>query len=247
MKLFKSGYGIIPACDIQELSILETLVKETCQHEFIQGYKIGVDLVIPHGIYKVVESIKKFTDLPIIYDHQKFGSDIPEVCSGKVLNILKGAGVASLIIFPQAGVETLKATVLRCQEIGLVPMVGGEMTHRGYLVRELGYIEDSGPERIYRDAAGLGVEYYIVPGTKTDRMKHYKAVLEKHIKGLKFLFPGIGKGQGGDIVEAFTAVKPCNSYAIVGRGIYLEKEPGEAAKRLWSAVEASTVMKSIPG
>lgn len=236
MGLFKLKNGIIPACDVTELDRLSFLVKETYLLDFIQGYKLGMEITISHGIYNSVERIRKYSDLPIIYDHQKFGTDIPAVCSGQILKILKSAGVQALIIFPQAGVETLRNTVLACQEVGLIPIVGGEMTHKGYLVKDSGYIADDGPERMYIDASRLGVEYFVVPGTRRKSMERYKSILQKHVKGPKFLFPGIGKGQGGDIAEAFDAVSPCDSYAIVGRGIYAEKEPGEATKRLWSAV-----------
>lgn len=239
MGLFKLKYGIIPACDITDLDRLSFLVRETCLLDFIQGYKLGIEITISHGIYKPVEMIRKYSDNPIIYDHQKFGTDIPEVCSGQVLKILKSASIQALIIFPQAGVETLKNTVLACKEIGLIPIVGGEMTHEGYLVKDNGYIADDGPERMYVDASRLGVEYFVLPGTRRKSMEKYKNILQKYVKEPKFLFPGIGKGQGGDIVEAFDAVAPCDSYAIVGRGIYAEKKPGEAAKRLWSAASAS--------
>lgn len=236
MKVFQLEHGIILACDLKNLDCLTTLVKETCNLNFMQGYKIGVELVVPYGIYAVTEVIRRFTDLPIIYDHQKFGTDIPDMCSGKILNVLKDAGVKTLIIFPQAGIETLKAAVLACKDTGIVPIVGGEMTHRGYLARDEGYIENGAPERMYRDASKLGVEYFVVPGTKIESIRKYKKLLLENVEEPKILFPGIGKGQGGDIVEAFNAAKPCDSYAIVGRGIYEEREPCIAAERLWSAV-----------
>ncbi len=237
MSLFFSKHGIIPACDVSDIADLADLVEVTNDLDFIQGYKIGMDLVVSHGINKVTELIREYTDLPIIYDHQKFGTDIPDICSGKILDTLKTAGINGVIIFPQSGIETLKATVKACKETFLSPIVGGEMTHRGYIVSEGGYIADEAPERIYLDAARLGVEYFVIPGTKLESMRKYHSKLQKIIKEPKFLFPGIGKGQGGDIAAAFSAVHPYDSYAIVGRGIYGEKNRGEAAKKLWENVQ----------
>lgn len=237
MKLFNSKYGIIVACDIDQLSDLENLIKATHDMDFIQGYKIGMDLVVPHGIFKVTGVIKKYTNLPIIYDHQKFGTDIPEICGGKVLEVLKNAGVNGVIAFPQSGIRTLEAIVIKCKELALTPIIGGEMTHVGYVVSEGGYIADYAPEKIYMDAARLGVEYFVIPGTKLDKMRIYCSKLKEVILEPKFLFPGIGRGQGGDIVAAFGAVHPYESYAIVGRGIYAEKNRKEAANILWDNVK----------
>jgi len=237
MSLFSSKYGIILACDISDTVDLVDLIKVTNDLEFIQGYKIGMELVVSYGINNVTEVIRRYTDLPIIYDHQKFGTDIPDICSGKILEILKNAGINGVIIFPQSGIETLKATVKASEENGLIPIVGGEMTHSGYIVGEGGYIADDAPERMYLDAARSGVEYFVIPGTKLESMRKYLFKLKELIKEPKFLFPGIGKGQGGDIAAAFSAVHPYDSYAIVGRGIYGEKNRREAAKKLWENVQ----------
>ena len=139
--------------------------------------------------------------MPIIYDHQKFGTDIPDICSGKILDILKEAEVDCLIIFPEAGIETLKATVLACYEKNLVPICGGEMTHEGYLSNEGGYIENDGPYKMYIDASKLNVEHFIIPGKKIESMKRYRTEINNYVPDPKFLFPGIGKGQGGDLFK----------------------------------------------
>lgn len=249
MKIFKSNYGIIPACDVKSLDQLEKLVKSTCMVEGIVGYKIGAILGLKYGLYSVVEKIKSSTDLPIIYDHQKFGTDIPDICGGDMLEVLKDAGINIVIIFPQAGPETLKVTLIGsddpklkdtvkgCYHFGLTPIVGGEMTHARYIASEGGYITDDGPERMYLDAAKLDVKYFVVPGTKVDKMKKYRSLLAKVSKNPKFLFPGIGREyQGGDIIEAFNAVKPFSSYAIVGRSIYAAKDMKDAAERLCEVI-----------
>jgi orotidine-5'-phosphate decarboxylase len=196
-----------------------------------------MNLVVSYSIETIVKRIQDLTSLPIIYDHQKFGTDIPDICAGEILKTLKNAGITAIIAFPQAGVETLHALVDACKEIGLTLMVGGEMTHKGYLVSEGGYIADDSPRKMYIDATRFGVEYFIVPGTKLEKMKIYRDLVKNFVKDPKFLFPGIGKGQGGDIKSAFSAVSPLKSYAIVGRGIYGEKSKKLSAIRLWEKIK----------
>ncbi|RZB28666.1 MAG: hypothetical protein AEth_01926 [Candidatus Argoarchaeum ethanivorans] len=91
---------------------------------------------------------------------------------------------------------------------------------------------------MYLDAAELGVEYFVVPWTKVDKMKKYCSLLSKASNNTKFLFPGIRRDyQGGDIIEAFKAVKPFSSYAIVGRAIYAAGDIKKAAERLYEAIK----------
>jgi orotidine-5'-phosphate decarboxylase len=248
LELFNRKYGIIPACDVDSIDNLDKLVKSTCDIEGIVGYKVGAILGLKYGLPTVVKSISKHTKLPIIYDHQKFGTDIPDICGGSMLEVLKDSGIDIVIIFPQAGPATLKSAikgsddpkkenVKGCSGYGLVPIVGGEMTHDKYLEDTGGYLKNDAPERMYLDAAELGVEYFVVPGTKVDKMVKYRSLLSNVINEPKFLFPGIGNEyQGGDIVKAFAAVKPFPSYAIVGRSIYAAPDIKEAAERLCKIV-----------
>ena len=86
---FKPRYGIIVACDVYELETLKKLSKELADLEFIVGFKLGIDLVLKSGLHRTVEVIREYTDKPLLYDHQKYGTDIPEVCGGEILKIIK--------------------------------------------------------------------------------------------------------------------------------------------------------------
>lgn len=238
MALFKQTRGIVVACDVPDVVALGKLIKATAGLPCIAGYKVGMELTVKYGLLKVARAIVDVTDKAIIYDHQKFGTDIPEICGGKVLGVMSRAGVKGVIIFPLSGIETLKASIEGCEARGLVPIVGGEMTHKGYLIGEGGYIENGGPERIYRDSAERGVSHFVVPGTRLESIRKHRKIVESLVQQPVFLMPGIGKGQGGDIVEAFRAVDPHRAFAIVGRGIYAEPDPSEAATRLWTSVVA---------
>ncbi len=240
MTLFRGKHGIIPACDVSGLNDLINLVEKTYELEFIQGYKLGIEIVIPDGAKNVVREIRRSTNLPLIYDHQKYGNDIPDVSGGPFLDRLKEAGIDAIIIFPFAGIETLKATIEKCNKIGLVPIVGGEMTHRGFLKSEGGYIADDSLKRIYEDAARFGVDVFVVPGTKVDKIKEYVNLVAQINPNPTFLFPGIGKGQGGDIAEAFLASLPHDGAAIIGRGIYAAEDIAKAASALWT--KASSIL-----
>ncbi len=239
MNLFRGRQGLIPSCDVSDLEDLANIVKDTSDLDFVQGYKVGMQLVVRYGVSTTVSRIRKHSDLPIIYDHQKFGTDIPEVCAGNVLDTLREAGIDSVIIFPLSGSATLEAIVNACQAKRLVPMVGGEMTHRGYLVSEQGYLADDSPQRMYEDAAKLGVNYFILPGTRLESAKRYFSRLVASVRQPKFLFPGLGSGQGGDLIEAMRLVQTNPGYAIIGRSIYAAKDRRKAAVSLWDQLRTS--------
>ena len=234
--LFSEQRGIVVACDVFDLNSLKKLLSATASLPFICGYKVGMELALAHGLDEVLKTIRQVTTKPVIYDHQKFGTDIPDICGGRVLDLISRTHVDAVIVFPLSGIETLRATVEGCYSRGIEPIVGGDMTHKGYLAAEGGYIEDDAPIRIYRDAAALSVRAFIVPGTRLASIRQYREIIEATVSSPSYLFPGIGKGQGGDIVEALVSVAPHSGYAIVGRGIYAEPDPAAAALTLWTAV-----------
>lgn len=235
--MFPIRFGLIPACDVSSLSKLQMLIEATSSLPFIAGYKIGTPLSIPHGLKSVSEVIRRYSDLPIIYDHQKYGSDIPAICARASLQAIIKSRIDGLIIFPHAGIETLQRTVNACFKAAITPIIGGDMTHKGYLARDGGYIADDAPTRIYQDAAKLGVDHYVIPGTKPQMIPKYRGVIEASIEDPIFLFPGVGKGQGGDIRVIFDTLQPHSAFAIVGRGIYSEADPTKAAINLWQPIQ----------
>ena len=219
--------SIIPACDVETLDELKRLGKAPCAVEGVGGYKIGFDLVIPYGMKKVVEEIRGLTDLPIIYDHQKAGTDIPDM--GKKF-MRACSKVDAVIIFPQAGPVTEEAWIQAAQKANMPIIVGGEMTHAGFLESEKGFLKNDMPERVYQIAAKLGVADFVVPGNKPDKILKYRKMLEK--MGVKPVFysPGL-VAQGGTLAEATEAAGKF-WHAIVGRAIYEAKDMEKAAKEL---------------
>jgi len=227
-RIIKYDRSIIIACDVKSLRELGDLVKQTCDVEGIGGYKIGSILAIKYGLPLVVETIRKFTDLPIIYDHQKSMTDIPDIAEKFVLTI-KGSGVNALIGFPLSGPLTEETWIKYCKKHNLEVIIGGEMTHPKYKRSEGGYIADEALDEIYLSAARIGVNNFIVPGTKTERVKHYREILS-FVSDLTFYAPGFVT-QGGVITDIAKVAGP-RWHAIVGRAIYAAKNMRTAAKEM---------------
>lgn len=224
--MFETDYGVIVACDVKTLEELKTLVNATAPVRGIVGYKVGFILGLNHGLANVVEAVREFTDLPVIYDHQKAGTDIPEMGT-EFAAVMKKSGINSAIIFPEAGPATQEAFVKALINEEIVPMVGGDMTHPKYLESDGGYIKDDSPEKMYVNGAKSGAEFFIVPGNKIDAIRRYAKLLSSITKP-RFCFPGIGR-QGGDIEAAFNACGT-SAYAIIGSSIYKALDPKRAAK-----------------
>lgn len=224
MPIIKLKKSIIPSCDVESLEKLDKLVKATCNVKGVGAYKIGFELVVPFGMEKVVKTIRKHTKLPIIYDHQKAGTDIPDM-GLKFMNACKL--VDAVILFPQAGPETETAWIKAAQQVKMNVIIGGEMTHKGYLKKENGFIEDDAPKRMYEIAASLGITDFVVPGNKPDKCLEYNELIKTKIKNPVYYSPGLIT-QGGSISEL--AKKLDSWHAIVGRAIYEAGDMKKAAE-----------------
>jgi len=226
MSIIKLKKSIIPSCDVDSLEKLGKLVKATCSVKGIGAYKIGFELVIQFGMKAVVKTIRKYTKLPIIYDHQKAGTDIPEM-GRKFMKACKLAD--AVILFPQAGPETELAWIKAAQQAKMNVIIGGEMTHQAYLKEAGGFIEDNAPKRIYEIAASMGVTDFVIPGNKPERALEYVKIIKNKIKNPVFYSPGL-IAQGGNITKL--AKKLGSWHAIVGRAIYEAEDMKKATEEL---------------
>lgn len=225
-KVIGRDRSVIPACDVETLEQFEELVKQTANVDGIGGYKIGFELGLGYGLPAVVSAARKHTDKPIIYDHQKAGTDIPD--TGKnYAKVMKKSGVDTVIFFPQAGPETERAWIYHALDNGLNVIVGGRMTHPAYAVSEGGFITDEGALDMYRIAARAGVNNFVVPGNKPEVIKQVREVVEAEGVSPVFYAPGF-VAQGGKI-EAAAKVAGDRFHGIVGRGIYQAKDMHTAA------------------
>jgi len=224
MPIIKLKKSIIPSCDVDSLEKLSKLVKATCSVKGVGAYKIGFELVIPFGMEKVVRTIRKITKLPIIYDHQKAGTDIPEM-GEKFVRACKLAD--AVILFPQAGPETEVAWIKAAQKANMEVVIGGEMTHQAFLKEAGGFIDDDAPKRMYEIAASMGVADFVIPGNKPEKAMEYVNLINKKIKNPVFYSPGL-IAQGGTISDLAKNLEQW--HAIIGRAIYEVKDMREAAE-----------------
>ena len=224
MPIIKLKKSVIPSCDVDSLEKLGKLVKTTCSVKGVGAYKIGFELVIPFGMKAVVKTIRKSTKLPIIYDHQKAGTDIPEM-GEKFIKACKL--VDAVILFPQAGPETEAAWIKAAQQAKMNVIIGGEMTHQAYLKEAGGFIDDNAPKRMYEIAASMGVVDFVIPGNKPEKSMEYVKIIKNKIKNPAFYSPGL-VSQGGKISDL--AGKLDSWHAIVGRAIYEAKDMKKAAE-----------------
>ena len=231
MSIIKIARSIVPACDMDDLPDFESLIKEVDAVKGIGAYKIGFELGLKYGLPAVVKAARKHTKKPIIYDHQKAGTDVP-FTGDRFAKVCAGAKVDAVILFPQAGPVTELEWIKACQKAGLGVIVGGEMTHEAYLKSEGGFLGDDAPVRMYEVAIENGVTEFVVPGNKPEKIGFYRNLFVS--KGIKPVLhsPGL-VSQGGSITDSGKAAGD-SWHAIVGRALYEAKDRKKAAEELCS-------------
>tara|TARA_B100001971_G_C18219414_1_gene556084 strand:- start:898 stop:1599 length:702 start_codon:yes stop_codon:yes gene_type:complete len=229
-RIIQRDRSIIPACDFPYGKLLDFL-EATSNIEEIGGYKIPA-ISGRVGWEKWVDTIRGYTDKPLIYDHQKAGTDIPDTAK-EFMSEIKSAGFDAIILFPLSGPKTQEAWIKAAQDFELGVIVGGEMTHEGFKTSEGGYISDSKIGDIYYNAVDLGVTDFVVPGNRIDSIERIKNIVDFSVKGDPvFYAPGF-IAQSGDITESGKAVGE-RFHAIVGRGIYQAENMRQAVLNLTS-------------
>lgn len=212
-------FYLMPALDTTDMVKLSGVIQKIGNHPMLSGFKVGFSLGLTHGLPRVVEMLRRYSDKPIVYDHQKAATDIPD--TGKLFAAtMKNAGVNQAILFPQAGPATLQAWVEALREAGIEPIVGGLMTHPKYVVSEGGFLTDEGVVEMYRFGRKVGVKGFVVPLTKPDAVN--RIVDAADLTGdLEFYSPGFG-AQGGD--PAAFGKLPVH-HLIVGRALLGAEDP----------------------
>ncbi|MBI4127026.1 MAG: orotidine 5'-phosphate decarboxylase [Deltaproteobacteria bacterium] len=213
--IMKQDRSLIPACDV-DAATYEALLKATADIDGVGGYKLGFMLGLSLGLPRAVEIARKYTTKPLIYDHQKAGTDIPDTGKG-FARVCKRSGIDAVILFPQAGPETERAWINACRDEGLGVIVGGLMTHKGYTRGDGGWIADEAVIEMYLTAAREKVTDFVVPGTNPEAISKIRHMLESGGTIPTFYAPGFG-AQGGEIRMAADAAGP-NFHAIVGRAL----------------------------
>lgn len=228
---FRSSHGIIPALDSETLDEIRALIEATTRITGVVGYKVGLTAVLRLGLANAVQELRRFTDLPLIYDHQKAGPDVPDMAP-KFTGICREAGVDGLILFPVAGPHAVREFAGGAMRNGLLPIVGGDLPLPDYNVSGGGYVADDALARIIGEAVQLGVDHFVIPANNPTRVKQLSAQIARLLDHPPALvLPGIG-ALGGSIRNVFAAAGQCRCYAVVGRAIYRAPAPAETAKAL---------------
>jgi hypothetical protein len=94
--LFHLKRGVVPACDVYDIKTFRKLVAATYDIEGVVGYKLGAILGLTYSLPQLVSIVNEYTDLPVIYDHQKAGTDIPRM-GEKFAAICAEAGLKGVI------------------------------------------------------------------------------------------------------------------------------------------------------
>jgi len=250
-KVIPIDKSIIPACDVM-LDVFEEIVEETADVEKVGAYKVGVSF-LDIGLKIVVDTARKYTNKPIIYDHQKAGTDIHELVPDKFMDAMLKSRIDAVILFPEAGPVTQYEWTIAAQKRDLGVIVGGEMTHPRYLEDDLsegknknytqifgdigieknltGYMRKFAPDDMYELATKMDVTDFVVPGNKPEKIKHYKTlIIDCGCSKPSFFSPGF-VAQGGEISGGAKAAGK-RFHGIIGRGIYQVDNKRQAAIEL---------------
>ena len=225
--------SIAIAADVQSLPDLVNLVNAAKNCAAVSAVKVGFSLALRYGLQTVVSSVKSLTPLPVIYDHQKAGTDIPQM-GRPFAKTCREAGVDGIIIFPHAGPRTLEAFASSALENDLITIVGITMTHPGFLASDGGYLIDAAPSLICDAALRLGVTHFVLPGTNPGVVRRFSTGPLGDGRFTLWM-PGIG-AQGGSLGEAFEAAIPNKAVGIIGSSIYASTDPQKALEAFASEI-----------
>jgi orotidine-5'-phosphate decarboxylase len=236
-KVLKGEMGIVPALDIDSHEHLELVVRETSKREGVAGYKLGLTSVLRFGLQESVRRLRDLTDLPILYDHQKAGPDMPDMAV-KYTAMCKKADVDGLILFPLAGPTAVDGFVGEAVRAGLIPVVGGEIPVPDYGVSGGGYMLDDALDRILVRAVHNKADHFVLPAHDLVKIDRWSKWIAANVTSPLVLLTGFG-ALGGSIETSFAAAAVCSRrFAIVGRLITGSKTPGDAAARLYEQMQA---------
>lgn len=227
---FSGRVGILVALDAERVEESLRVVDATMGVEGVVGYKLGLTLVLRLGLAAAVKRLRDATPLPIVYDHQKAGPDVPDMAV-KFCATCREAGVDGLILFPTAGPRAVSGFVGESIRNGLLPIVGGDLPFPDYNAAGGGYVIDNALDLIFDRAVDLGADHFVVPGNTPDKLRHHSVRLCSRIDVPTFFVPGIGP-LGGTLGDAVRAAPGCRVFGVVGRAVYAVADPRSAAQRL---------------
>jgi len=229
-------HGIVIALDVTSIHRLHELVTATTGLPGVSGYKIGPELALETGLDPLLASIRELTDLPLIYDHQKAGLDVPSNAP-KFGEIIGRHGVTSAIVFPIGGPTVVTAFIRGLIDHGVTPLIGGKLPVADYTVSGGGWVDDAVLESITAIALEQGQSSLVVPlGQEVNRV--VDIATDAGIAPTIYL-PGV-RGTDGEF-EQLTSVadRVSGIFPIVGRAVIDADHPAQAATTLIDSLAAA--------
>lgn len=235
-QFIRQKFGVLPALDVDSYEEMLSLVQDTCTVPHVAGYKLGLTGVLPHGLKRAISDIRRLTDLPIIYDHQKAGPDMPDM--GEKFAAISGqAGANGLVLFPVAGPTAVRSFTESAIKHSLLPLVGGHIPVPDYCVSGGGFMRDDVLTHIIKIAAQSGTRCFILPANLPDLITSLCEWISQHVKDPVVFLTGIG-ALGGSIETAFRAASAVPTrFAIVGRAISNAPNRGQAAAAMCQQIQ----------
>ena len=135
-RLISLSRSVIIAADVESSEDCGNLAFAVKDVEGVGAFKLGF-AAAREGLSEWVNAIRAnmFERIPIIYDHQKAGTDIPETGTLFAKQV-KASGCNAVILFPWAGRETHTRGTNSCQDVGLHVGRDGDVENFDRLVRE---------------------------------------------------------------------------------------------------------------
>jgi orotidine-5'-phosphate decarboxylase len=209
---------IILALDLTTLKEALQVAKNVS--DYINTIKIGYPLVLAEGL-ECINIIKEEVKCKVIADFKV--ADIPET-NRKITDLTFQAGADAIIVQGFIGKDSVQATLESAEYYDGDVFLVTEMSHSGSERFMQNVSED-----IARMGMDMGINNYVAPSTKLDRLKRIRGIVGDD----SFIIsPGVGV-QGGD-------PSPTLKFAdalIIGRSIYTADDPKQALKSIIDSIK----------
>lgn len=215
---FGNKKGVVWAADVEPDDFAPTM-EAIGDAEGLVGVKIGFEVALGLGLAKATNIVRANSNAKVQYDHQKAANDIPDTHANFTRAMVRG-GVDSAILFPFTGPKTQEDWTRSLDSAGITVFTGAEMTHKRFRKVEGGSIPDTSLGRIIDLALDLGVENFILPGNKVQRIQKWRRRIEA-VRGAgnyALASPGL-VNQGGNVTASGQAAGE-HWHPIIGRGIH---------------------------
>lgn len=222
--------GIVIAADVNALSEVTRLAEVCSEFEQVVAIKVGFSLAVRFGLAPTVEAVRSVSSLPVIYDHQKAATDIPQM-GEQFSRLCAESGVNAIILFPLSGPSTLEAFIGAAQTKRIEVIVGLVMSHDKFLVSDGGYISDCFSQSVAELSLSMNVRSFVLPGNKPDIIRRSVRQFFDPNQPMNIFMPGIGR-QGGSAKSAVQSVGKHRGFVIVGSSVYAANDPKTALDQI---------------